>query len=124
MSEVFSPTIPVNGNASEALSEFSKLNKRSLDFIFGAQKAFLDEIINVNNDAFERACCELSVASEFVSKLAEAHSVKAVMDVCDDCRKHQTDVLRRDNERLFKCSQRILDRTADFLSNSTSQKPA
>lgn len=109
---------PENGDAGAVANEFVKMNKRSLDFLFGAQKAFLEEMISVNNDVFERTRDELNVATEFVSRLAESHSVKAIMDVCEDCRKHQAEMVRLDNERLFKFGQRVLGRTTGFLTNS------
>ncbi len=117
MSDVLSST--VGGDADGITNEFVKMNRRSFDFVFGTQKALLDEMISINNDVFERACGELNVATEFISRLAESHSAKAVLDACEDCRKHQADLLRRDNERLLKCGQRFLDRTAGFLTTST-----
>ncbi|RTL50684.1 MAG: hypothetical protein EKK40_11225 [Bradyrhizobiaceae bacterium] len=120
MSDIISSEIPATAPAIE----IGDMNRRSLDLVFNAQKAVLDEMILLNNTIFEHACGEIGVATELMSKLAEAHSVKAIMEVCEDCRKHQIDVLRRDNDCLFQYSKRFLDRTAGFLTNSTLEKVA
>lgn len=117
MSDIASSTVSANSAA-----EFGRMNKRSLDFIFDAQRAFLDEMILINNTAFEHTCGEVGIATELMSKLAEAHSVKTIMDVCEECRKHQVDVLRRDNDRLFQYGQRFLDRASGFLTNAVPPK--
>lgn len=120
MSDIISSADPANGPSNEV----GEMNKRSLDLIFNAQRAILDEMILINTTIFEHACGEIGVATEMMSKLAEAHSVKAVMDVCEHCRKHQVDVLRRDNDCLFQYGQRVLNRTAGFLTNSAPEKAA
>lgn len=125
MSDTINSIALANGAVNEfAANQFGEMNKRSLDLLFNAQKAILDEMILFNNTVFEHACGEIGVASEMMSKLAEAHSVKTIMEVCEDCRKHQVDVLRRDNDCLIQYGQRCLNRTADFLTNTVPEKAA
>lgn len=125
MSEVQSVEKFANGNKSgDVVSELAGINKRSLDFIFGAQKVILDEMVDLGNDALERSQAELSVANEFVAKIAEAHSAKGFREVYDECGKHQVDFFRRDSERVFKHWQRFLDRASKLFLNSPPDRPA
>jgi hypothetical protein len=114
-----------NGNtADSAVNGLAGINKRSLNFIFGAQKVILDEMVDLGNDALERSQAELSVANEFVAKIAEAHSAKGFREVYDECGKHQVDFFQRDSERVFKHWQRFLDRTSKLFLNSPPDRPA
>lgn len=124
MSEAQNSEKFANGNmAGSVANELAGINKRSLDFIFGAQKVILDEMVDLGNDALERSQAELSVANEFASKIAEAHSAKGLREVYDECGKHQVDFFRRDSERVFKHWQRFLDRTSKLLLNPAAERP-
>ncbi|MFX8731489.1 hypothetical protein ABTM48_19880, partial [Acinetobacter baumannii] len=79
------------------------------------------ELIDVGNDALERTSTEFSIANEFASKIAEAHSANGLKQVYEECGKHQADFIRRDSERAFKHWQRFLDRTSKVFFNQPTE---
>jgi hypothetical protein len=103
--------------AVDATARFTKANKRALDFMFGAQKAMLEEIVFATNEMLDRARTETHLFSEFVSKIAESHSVKDWKTMWEECGQHQIDFVRRDSERLFKHGNRMLETASKLLSS-------
>ena len=59
-------------------TQIAKANQRAANFVFGAQKLMLEELVFVSNELVERAQTEMHLLSEFVSKMAGAHCVKDV----------------------------------------------
>ena len=55
------------------------------------------------------------IFNEFASKLAEAHSVKDLGTMYQECTKHQLDFIRRDTERLLKHTERVIDNTSKLV---------
>jgi len=103
--------------AVDATARFTKANKRALDFMFGAQKAMLEEVVFATNEMLDRARTETHLFSEFVSKMAESHSVKDWKTMWEECGQHQIDFVRRDSERLFKHGNRMLETASKLLSS-------
>jgi hypothetical protein len=105
-------SVPRDGSlewsAADAATQLTKANKHALDFMTGAQKILLEEMVFAANQMLERARTETHLFSEFVSKMAGSHSVKGLSTMYEECGRHQIDFLRRDNERLFKHGERIL----------------
>jgi hypothetical protein len=95
----------------------TKANKHALDFMMGAQKVLLEEMVFAGNELVERARTETHLLSELVSKMAGSHSVKDLKTMCEECSQHQIDFVRRDSERLFKHGQRMLETTSNLFSN-------
>jgi hypothetical protein len=95
-------------------------NKRIVDFMFGVQKAMLEEAIFVGTEVLDRARAETQLFSEFSSKTAASHSVKDLRTMYEECGQHQIDFVRRDSERLFKHGERMIE-TAANLFNSRPQ---
>ena len=96
-------------SAADAATQLTKANKHALDFMGGAQKIVLEEMVFAGNELLERARTETHLLSEFVSKMAGSHSVKDLKAMCEECGRHQIDYLRRDSERLFKHGERMLE---------------
>ena len=94
-------------------------NKRVVDFMFGVQKAMLEELIFVGTEALDRARSETQLFSEFSSKMATSHSVKDLRTMWEECGQHQIDFVRRDGERLFKQGARMIETAANWF-----QQPA
>ena len=69
----------------------------------------------VGNEFLDRAVAETKIYNEFMSKLTEAHSVKDIGTIYQECTRHQLDFISRDTERLFKHSQRVIDNTAKLV---------
>lgn len=103
--------------AADAAARFTKANKNALDFMFGAQKMLLEEIVFASNEILDRARTETHLLSEFVSKMAGSHSVKDLRTMFEECSRHQIDFIRRDSERLFKHGERMLQTASNLLAN-------
>jgi hypothetical protein len=103
--------------AADATSRFANANTRALDFLFGAQRAILEEIVFAGNEVMDRARTETHLLSEFVSKMAGSHSVKDLKTMYEECGQHQIDFVRRDWERLSKHSEQMLETTSKLFSD-------
>ena len=103
--------------ADTATTRTTKANRNVLDFMLGAQKAILEEIVFAGNEMLDRAQTETHLFNEFVSKMAGSHSVKDLRTMCEECGQHQIDVISRDSERLFRYGERLLETTSKLLSD-------
>jgi hypothetical protein len=83
-------------------------------------KGVLDEMVFAGNEMFDRTRTETHLLSEFASKTAGSHSVKDLKTMGMECTQHQLDFIRRDCERVFKHSERMIE-TAANLFNSRPQ---
>ncbi|UPK00312.1 hypothetical protein [Bradyrhizobium sp. 170] len=102
--------------AANAEAEAAKLNQGALEFMFGAQKMVLDEMVFLGDEMLERTQTEMHLFTEFVTKMAGAHSVKDIKTMCEECGQHQLDFYRRDSERLFKHCERMIAATSNLIS--------
>ena len=78
-------------SAADAATQLTKANKHALDFMGGAQKIVLEEMVFAGNELLERARTETHLLSEFVSKMAGSHSVKDLKTMYEECGRHQID---------------------------------
>lgn len=114
MSErVASDSFPAVANAE---AEATRLNQSALEFMMGAQKMLFEEMVFFGDEMLERARTETHLFSEFVAKMAGAHSVKDVRTMCQECGQHQLDFIRRDTERLFRHGERMIAATSNLIS--------
>jgi hypothetical protein len=90
-------------------------NKRALEFLSGAQRLFGEEIAFVRDEAVDRAKTETHLFNEFLSKMAEAHSVKDYVGMYEACSQHQLEFLRRDCDRFFKHARHSFDVASSLL---------
>ena len=102
---------------ADATARLATANKRAQDFLFGAQRVMFDEMLFISNELLDRARTETHLLTEFVSKMAGAHSVKDVKTMYEECSQHQIDFVRRDCERLFKHGQRAIENTSNLFGN-------
>ncbi len=100
--------------------QIGKANKHMLDLLFGAQQVLLEEIVFLADEWFDRARTETHLFAEFVSKLASAHSVNNMRTMYEECGQHQIDFIRRDCERLFKHSRRMIDRVSNLIGEPSN----
>ena len=115
LSELVRPVIePLTADAA---AQMTKVNRNALDFMTGAQKVMFEEMMFAGNELLERAQTEAHLMSEFISKMAASHSVKDLKNMAQECAQHQIDFIRRDNERLFKHGERVLEATSKLLAN-------
>ena len=101
--------------AADAASQLTQANKYAFSLWAGSQNVLLDEMMFAGNELLERAIVETRIFNEFVSKMAEAHSVKDLGTMYQVCTKHQLDFIRRDTERLFKHSDRVIDNASRLV---------
>jgi len=107
----------VEQSVTDTATRLTKANKNALDFLMGAQKVMLEELVFTGNEMLERTRTETHLLSEFVSKMAGSHSVKDLKTMYEECGQHQIDFLRRDSERLFKHGERMIEATAKLFGN-------
>ena len=102
-------------DTAAATTRLTKANKHTLDFMMGAQKILLEEMVFASNEMLERARTETHLFSEFVSKMAGSHSVKDLKTMGKECAQHQIDFIRRDSERIFKHGARMIEVTSKLF---------
>jgi hypothetical protein len=71
-------------------------------------------------EMLERTRTETHLLSEFVMKMAGAHSVKDVKTMYQECGQHQLDFIRRDTERVFKHGERMIAATSNLINSRAS----
>ena len=103
-------------SGENAEAEATKLNQSALEFMLGAQKMMLEELVFFSDEMLERTRTEMHLFTEFVTKMAAAHSVQDVRTMCQQCGEHQLDFFRRDSERLFRHSERMIASTSKLIN--------
>jgi hypothetical protein len=101
----------LNGEA-----EATRLNQSAMEFMLGAQRILFEEMVFFGDEMMERTRTETHLLSEFVTKMAGAHSVKDVRTMYQECGQHQLDFIRRDTERLFRHGERMIAATSNLIS--------
>jgi hypothetical protein len=84
-------------------------NINVMEMMFGAQRLMLGEVAFAGNEWIDRARTETHLFSEFVSKLAEAHSVNGLRTMYEECGRHQVDFIRRDWERVLRHGNPVIE---------------
>jgi len=102
---------------SDAATQMTNANQRVANFMIGAQKLMLEELVFLGNEFFDRAQTETHLFSEFVSKMAGAHSVKDIKTMYEECGKHQLEFIRRDCDRMFKNGERVIGAASNLFKN-------
>lgn len=113
MTESTQPTANLSNDRMAGAGE------RVLELVYGAQRLIGDEIAFARSEALDRAQTETHLFNEFLSKVAEAHSVKDYVGMYEACTQHQLDFFRRDCERLFKHAQHSFDAASKLLQNGS-----
>jgi hypothetical protein len=109
------PTSGPSQSPATAEAEASRLNQNAVEFMLGAQRMMFEELVFFSDEMLERARTEMHLFTEFVAKMAGAHSVKDVKTMCQECGQHQLDFFRRDSERLFKHGERMIANTSNLI---------
>jgi hypothetical protein len=91
---------------TKPLGEPSKL---PFNFLLGAQRFLCEEIRFVSDEMLDRAQTETHLFNEFLSKMAEAHSVNDIMMMYEVCGQHQMDFIERGWVGIFKHARRLID---------------
>lgn len=117
MPEIDGETNGFNQFAMLGARRFTESGRQVLDFSLRMQKAFLDEMAKASEEALEQLRAEIDIASEFVARVASAHSVREITTAYTDIGQHQADALRQESEQLLKHSQQFCDETAKVLAS-------
>ena len=96
-------------------AEANALNQSALKFMLGAQKILFAEMVFLGDELMERTRTETHLFSEFVTKMAGAHSVKDVKTMYQECGQRQLDFICRDTERLFRHGERMIAATSNLI---------
>jgi hypothetical protein len=107
----------VEQSTAEAATRLTAASKHALDFMMGARKLLLEEMVFAGNELLERSRSEMHLLSEFVSKMAGSHSVNGLKTMGQECAQHQLDFIRRDSERLFKHGERMIEVTTNLFNS-------
>lgn len=100
-----------------AETKMAKANQRAANFMFGAQKMMLEELVFAGNGMRDRTQTEMHLFSEFASKMAGAHSVRDIRAMYVECSKHQIEFIRLDCDRLFKHGERMIEAASSLFKN-------
>jgi hypothetical protein len=92
----------------EARAATTETSKLSLNLLFRALWLLGEEIAFATNEMLDRAQTETHLFGEYLSKMAEAHSVNDIMKMYTVCGQLQIEFVRRDCERLFTHAQRLI----------------
>jgi hypothetical protein len=103
--------------ASDAASQLAQTNRYALYSLADARNVMLDEMLFAGNEFLDRTIAETQLFNEFLSKMAEAHSLKDYGAMYQQCSRHQLDFIRRDTERLLKHSERVIDNTSKLVDS-------
>ena len=106
-------------SVANAEAEATRLNQGALEFMLGAQKMMFEELVFFGDQMLERTRTEMHLFTEFVAKMAGAHSVKDIRTMCQECGQHQLDFFRRDSERLFKHGERMIAASSNLINGRT-----
>lgn len=101
--------------AVEVAPQLAKADTYALSLWTGSQSLLLEEMSFAGKELLERTTAETKIFNEFISRLAEAHSVKDLGKMYRECAKHQLDFIRRDTERLLRHSDRMIDNASKLM---------
>jgi hypothetical protein len=99
----------------EATGPVGQASRRMLDFLYGAQRVALEEAVFATQEWLDRARTETHLLAELTSKMAGAHSVNNVRTMFEECGQHQIDFIRRDCDRVFTHSRRMIDAVSSLF---------
>jgi hypothetical protein len=109
MVEPIARAVTAGPQAAGTTRSLGRSSKQAMNFLFGAQRLLGEEITFAGGEMLDRAQTETHLFNEFLSKLAQAHSVNDIRMMYEVCGQHQLDFVRRDCERLLKHTQRSVD---------------
>jgi hypothetical protein len=103
--------------ATQADTPIAKASQRAANFMFGAQKLMLEELVFAGNAMRDRTQTEMHLFSELASKTAGAHSVRDIRSMYVECGKHQIEFIRRDFDCLFKHGERMIEAASGLFKS-------
>src|ERR1700694_17686 len=115
------PDIAIGDRSESTVTQVAKANKHVFHCILAVQGAVFEEMVYASCVALDRARIEMQLFTEFPSKMAAAHSVRDIKTMCEECSRHQIDFIRRENERLFKHGERMIETTSNLIGGGRTE---
>jgi len=106
---------PEAQHQNDVSSQLTEIANRGTKLALDAQKLIIYEIIQANQDALEQARSGASITQEFISKIAQAHSVKELAAAFRDCGHEQMDRLHRSYEHLFVHGHEVFEASTGLV---------
>jgi len=106
---------PEAQHQNDVSSQLTEIANRGTKLALGAQRLMIYEIIQANQDALEQARSGIGITQEFISKIAQAHSVKDLATAFRDCGHEQMDRLHRSYEQSFAHGHEIFEASAGLV---------
>jgi hypothetical protein len=103
--------------APGAVTRPTDADRQALHFMLGAQRMIFEETVFAAYAMLDRIRTEIHLFGEFAAKLASAHSVQDWKAMGRECSQHQLEFVRRDCDRLFRHSERLIEATTNLLNN-------
>jgi hypothetical protein len=83
--------------------------KQAADFFSDLPRLIGDEIAFARDEVLDQAQTETHLFNEFVSKMAQAHSVNDIKTMYEVCSQHQIDFVSRHMQRVFEHAKRSIN---------------
>jgi len=93
------------------------MGKKRFEELAKIQSDLLEEIHEANQNWLDRMQSELTLASEFSSKLTASHSMADTTTACQEWAERRMELFTEDGQRLMANSQKFIEKAAQFLSN-------
>jgi hypothetical protein len=103
---------------SDAPGALVELNKRTLHFLFDAQRVILGEMVTAGDEILDDVRAEMDLAAGFAAKINEAHSMENIRTALKECGQHQMDVFSRESQNFLRRNQRLVEATSQLLANA------
>lgn len=118
MTEVFEPEAAKDGPlASDAASQLTKASQYARYNLADAGQVMVGEMWFAGNEFLDRTITETHLFNEFLSRMAEAHSLKDYGAMYRACSRRQLDFVRRETERFLKHRERMIDNTSKLVES-------
>lgn len=98
---------------------FGEMGKKQMETAVEMQREFLDTMEQINRAWLARAQSEVTLASEFVGKLAAARSIPDAATVYQECMSRQMEILAEDSRRMAADGEKLMRIGTRMLANGS-----
>ncbi len=95
------------------------MGKKQMETAVEMQREFLDTMEQINRAWLARAQSEVTLASEFVGKLAAARSIPDAATVYQECMSRQMEILAEDSRRMAADGEKLMRIGTRMLANGS-----
>jgi Phasin protein len=98
---------------------FFEMGRKQFETVLNIQKRVLGTFEEVNHSWLAGAQLEMTLVSDFVSKLTTASTIPDATAACQECINRQMEMLGENSRRLFAESEKLMQASARFFSNGS-----